>query len=82
MEKRHYHVLTPSRPLCPICKKATYSRGGIHPQCAKIQAEPPMPKKPGSPTSGGSVGADVAGVGPVNDVRAASAPAPFLVSSE
>ena len=29
------------RNLCPICGKATYSRGGIHPQCAIQQADQP-----------------------------------------
>jgi hypothetical protein len=24
----------PVMPTCPVCGKATYSRGGIHPQCA------------------------------------------------
>lgn len=24
---------------CPVCGKATYSRGGIHPQCAIVQAD-------------------------------------------
>jgi hypothetical protein len=27
--------------LCPICGKASYSRGGIHPQCAMQQADEP-----------------------------------------
>jgi ribosomal protein S27AE len=31
----------PARALCPICGKATYSRGGIHPQCAMQQADAP-----------------------------------------
>jgi hypothetical protein len=26
---------------CPICKNRTYSRGGIHPQCAMVQADEP-----------------------------------------
>lgn len=30
-----------SRPLCPICGKASYSSNGIHPQCAAIQADAP-----------------------------------------
>jgi endogenous inhibitor of DNA gyrase (YacG/DUF329 family) len=29
------------RKLCPICGKASYSRGGIHPQCALLQADAP-----------------------------------------
>jgi hypothetical protein len=31
----------PPRNLCPICGKATYSLGGIHPQCAMQQADEP-----------------------------------------
>ena len=27
--------------LCPICGEATYSRAGIHPQCAVQQADEP-----------------------------------------
>jgi len=27
--------------LCPICGEASYSRGGIHPQCALQQADAP-----------------------------------------
>jgi predicted RNA-binding Zn-ribbon protein involved in translation (DUF1610 family) len=27
--------------LCPICGQTTYSRGGIHPQCAVQQADAP-----------------------------------------
>lgn len=29
------------RNICPICGKATYSRGGIHPQCAMQKADEP-----------------------------------------
>ena len=25
--------------ICPVCGKRSYSRGGIHPQCAMIQAD-------------------------------------------
>jgi hypothetical protein len=31
----------PPRNLCPICGKASYSAGGIHPQCAMQQADQP-----------------------------------------
>src|SRR6185436_10930365 len=31
----------PEKILCPICGKPTYSRGGIHPQCAMEQADEP-----------------------------------------
>jgi len=34
-------VPQPARNLCPICGKATYSVGGIHPQCAMQQADEP-----------------------------------------
>jgi hypothetical protein len=36
-------VVVPQRPktLCPICGQATYSAGGIHPQCAMQQADEP-----------------------------------------
>ena len=27
------------RPLCPVCGQATYSRAGIHPQCAQDRAD-------------------------------------------
>ena len=33
---RHVHnpVFGADRPSCPICGKATYSHGGVHPQCS------------------------------------------------
>ena len=45
MDKKHYHVPLPSRPLCPVCKKAVYSRGGIHPQCAMLREDALNPIK-------------------------------------
>lgn len=30
-----------ARNVCPICGKDSYSRGGIHPQCAVQQADEP-----------------------------------------
>ncbi|MBI3465736.1 MAG: hypothetical protein HY000_22190 [Planctomycetes bacterium] len=27
------------RPVCSVCGKVSYSRGGIHPQCAEEQAD-------------------------------------------
>lgn len=51
MTEKHYHVPVRSRPVCPVCKKAVYSRAGIHPQCAMIQAEPPRIKKPIPPSA-------------------------------
>ena len=48
MNPRYYHLQTPlldpRRKLCPVCHYAAYSRGGIHPQCAERQADPPRPK--------------------------------------
>jgi hypothetical protein len=34
-------ILEPQRPktLCPVCGTPTYSAGGIHPQCAMLQAD-------------------------------------------
>ena len=40
MADMHRQIPISTRPTCPICKKAVYSRAGIHPQCAMIQAEP------------------------------------------
>lgn len=34
-------VPQPVRNLCPICGNASYSLGGIHPQCAMQQADEP-----------------------------------------
>jgi hypothetical protein len=48
--EKHWYVPIPTRPTCPVCKKAVYSRGGIHPQCAMIQAEPRRVKKPDAAT--------------------------------
>jgi len=45
MDKKHYHIPLPSRPLCPVCKKAVYSRGGIHPQCAMLREDAVNPIK-------------------------------------
>ncbi len=44
-----WHVPTPNRPICPVCKKAVYSRAGIHPQCAVTQAESIRPPRPDPP---------------------------------
>ncbi len=39
---------TSTRARCPVCHEAVYSKGGIHPQCAVKQSDPPRPKtKPG-----------------------------------
>lgn len=39
-EKKPEPMLRVSKSrTCPICKKPSYSREGIHPQCATIQAD-------------------------------------------
>jgi hypothetical protein len=40
-EKSVLIVAPPPRQLCPICGKASYSLGGIHPQCAMQHADQP-----------------------------------------
>jgi hypothetical protein len=43
-------IITPVRPLCPICGQPSYSRGGVHPQCSfrlagnATKAPPPLSK--------------------------------------
>ena len=32
-------ISQPSGKVCPVCGKRTYSLGGIHPQCAVLQAD-------------------------------------------
>jgi hypothetical protein len=49
VSQKHWHVPLPTRPSCPVCKKAVYSRAGIHPQCAVSLAEAPRPPKPIAP---------------------------------
>lgn len=44
MNPKHFHTPVSTRARCPVCHEAVYSRGGIHPQCAVRQAEPPRPK--------------------------------------
>ena len=31
--------------LCPVCGKASYSKDGIHPQCAIVRADAPRQKQ-------------------------------------
>lgn len=39
-EKKPGPILSPREiKTCPVCKKPSYSREGIHPQCATIQAD-------------------------------------------
>ena len=40
-EKSVVVIPQPPKNLCPICGKAAYSLGGIHPQCAMQQADEP-----------------------------------------
>jgi hypothetical protein len=40
-EKSVVVIQSPPRQLCPICGKASYSLGGIHPQCSMLQADEP-----------------------------------------
>jgi len=47
MTTRYYHTPPPpasTRVRCPVCNKAVYSRGDIHPQCAVRRSERPEPK--------------------------------------
>ena len=50
MYQKHNHFPVASRPVCPVCKKAVYSRGGVQPQCAMIQADTPRSRKLDLPT--------------------------------
>jgi hypothetical protein len=40
-EKSVIIIPQPPKHICPICGKASYSAGGIHPQCAMQQADAP-----------------------------------------
>ncbi|MDX1945355.1 MAG: hypothetical protein SFU86_08100 [Pirellulaceae bacterium] len=42
-------------PACPVCGKASYSRDGIHPQCAVLRADKFGKRKP-APKAGKSAG--------------------------
>ncbi len=44
MNPKHFHTPVSTRLRCPVCHQAVYSRGGIHPQCAMRQSDPPVPK--------------------------------------
>jgi hypothetical protein len=44
MNPKHFHTPVSTRLRCPVCHQAVYSRGGIHPQCAMRQSEPPTAK--------------------------------------
>jgi hypothetical protein len=43
MNPKHFHTPVSTRLRCPVCHQPVYSRGGIHPQCAMRQSEPPLP---------------------------------------
>jgi len=47
MNPKHIHTPISTRARCPVCHEAVYSRGGIHPQCAVRQSEPPKSKTKG-----------------------------------
>lgn len=32
-------IRPPTQSKCPVCGHASYSRGGIHPQCNSVQAD-------------------------------------------
>ncbi len=39
-DKKPAPILSESKgKTCPVCKKQSYSREGIHPQCATVQAD-------------------------------------------
>ena len=38
-------VKLPDRKVCPVCKQPSYSRDGIHPQCALERADEPRKKQ-------------------------------------
>lgn len=40
-EKSVVIIPPPPKNLCPVCGKPAYSLGGIHPQCAMLQADMP-----------------------------------------
>jgi hypothetical protein len=44
MNPKHFHTPVSTRLRCPVCHQPVYSRGGIHPQCAMRQSEPPVPQ--------------------------------------
>ncbi|MEX0818637.1 MAG: hypothetical protein WD070_03560 [Pirellulaceae bacterium] len=34
-------IIEPQSKMCPVCGKRSYSREGVHPQCAVSQADEP-----------------------------------------
>ena len=72
---------------CPVCHHAVYSRGGIHPQCAVRQSDPPKPKPkpkaqvPPGPAEQAGDGAERAGAGALAEPpTAGGASAPALLA--
>ena len=47
MSHRNYAavVADSSKKICPVCAERSYSPGGIHPQCAVVQADATRTKK-------------------------------------
>jgi len=44
ISKLQFIIQTP--PACPVCGKPSYSRGGVHPQCAVARADKVRYRKP------------------------------------
>ena len=45
-EKKPTHLISQvNGKVCPVCGHQTYSKGGIHPQCAVFQADAPRAEK-------------------------------------
>jgi len=82
MNPKPFHTPISTRLRCPVCHQPVYSRGGIHPQCAMRQSEPPILKPevpsvplPADPEVIAIAAVVVAKVRPVKPVVAAAASA-------
>ena len=40
-EKKPNPIFVDRGRICPVCKEPSYSRDGVHPQCAMVQADAP-----------------------------------------
>jgi hypothetical protein len=40
-ENKAVPVVAQRSKICPVCGKASYSKEGVHPQCAVVQADAP-----------------------------------------
>ncbi len=40
-EQKPVPTLVRASKICPVCGKRSYSREGVHPQCAMVQADAP-----------------------------------------